>query len=53
MAGKDEDISERDMQFLDRVAALSVAGDDAFDELRGIYESDERLRVPIGSPILS
>jgi hypothetical protein len=31
---------------LDRVAALSLAGDDAFSEIRTIYESDDRLRVP-------
>lgn len=31
---------------LDRVAALTLAGDDAFPEVRAIYESDDRLRVP-------
>jgi len=31
---------------LDRVAALSLAGDAAFSETRTTYESDDRLRVP-------
>lgn len=31
---------------LDRVAALTLAGDDSFAEVRAIYESDDRLRVP-------
>ena len=31
---------------LDRVAALTLAGDDAFSEVRAIYQSDDRLRVP-------
>ena len=31
---------------LDRVAALTLAGDNAFANLRTIYESDDRLRVP-------
>ena len=31
---------------LDRVAALTLAGDNAFAEIRKIYESDDRLRVP-------
>ena len=31
---------------LDRVAALTLAGDDSFGEVRAIYESDDRLRVP-------
>jgi hypothetical protein len=34
------------MLALDRAAALSLAGDQAFDELQGIYQSNERLRVP-------
>lgn len=31
---------------LDRIAALSLAGDEALSEVRGVYESDGRLRVP-------
>ena len=31
---------------LNRVAALTLAGDEALPELRKIYESNERLRVP-------
>ena len=33
-------------ELLDRVAALTLAGDDAFGQVRAIYESDDRLRVP-------
>jgi len=31
---------------LDRVSALSLAGDEALPEIRKLYESDERLRMP-------
>ncbi len=31
---------------IDRVAALTIAGDEKFGEVREIYESDDRLRVP-------
>jgi Transglutaminase-like superfamily len=34
------------LEFLDRIAALTMTGDDAFAEVRAIYESDDRLRVP-------
>jgi len=40
------------MPFLDRVADLTVAGDAAFGDLRALYTSDERLRVPDESSIL-
>lgn len=33
-------------ELLDRVAALTLAGDDAFPDVHAIYESDDRLRVP-------
>jgi hypothetical protein len=42
----DEAITGEKKALLDRVAALTLAGDDAFAEVRAIYESDDRLRVP-------
>lgn len=38
--------SAEDATWLDRVAPLTLAGNEAFAELRSIYESDARLRVP-------
>jgi len=35
-----------DAVLLDRVAALTLAGDEAFPEMRALYESNEHLRVP-------
>jgi hypothetical protein len=42
----DEALTDEKKALLDRVAALTLAGDDAFAAVRAIYESDERLRVP-------
>ncbi len=42
----DAAISDERKLLLDKVAALTLAGDDQFAEVRAIYESDERLRVP-------
>jgi hypothetical protein len=44
--GPDEDVSEDDLAFLDQVAALTLAGNDRFGEVRALYDADERLRVP-------
>lgn len=44
--GEDQDITADAMALLDRVAALTLAGDEAFTEMRSVYRSDERLRVP-------
>jgi hypothetical protein len=46
MEMKDDALTEEKQKLLDRVAELSLGGDEAFPELRKIYESDERLRVP-------
>ena len=46
MPQPDEEMSEENAALIDRVAALTLAGDDAFGELHNIYESDDRLRVP-------
>lgn len=48
----DEGTSEEDLALLDRIAALTLAGvhssnpDEAFSEMRSLYETDDRLRVP-------
>jgi hypothetical protein len=36
----------RDLTLLDRVARLTQAGDEAFDEIRAIYEREAILKVP-------
>jgi len=46
MEMKDAALSETKRELLDRVAALTLGGDEAFAQIREIYESDERLRVP-------
>jgi hypothetical protein len=43
----DDALTDEKKALLDRVAALTLAGDDAFAEVRTIYESDARLRVPV------
>ena len=42
----DDALTDEKKALLDRVAALTLAGDDAFADVRAIYESDDRLRVP-------
>ena len=42
----EEQLSEDDLALLDRVAAITQAGNDAFTQLRTIYENEARLRVP-------
>ena len=41
-----EAASSADLDLLDRVAALSLAGDDAFPQIRALYAQEARLRVP-------
>ncbi len=38
--------SAEDAALLDRVAALALADNEAFAEMRSLYENDDRLRVP-------
>src|SRR5579862_5587154 len=42
----DDAITDEQKALLDRVAALTLAGDEALPEIRRLYESDERLRMP-------
>jgi hypothetical protein len=44
--GEDQSLSEDDMALLDRVAALTLAGNEAFSAMRALYEGEARLRVP-------
>jgi hypothetical protein len=46
MERNDAGLSDEKKALLDRVAALTLAGDDAFSEMRAIYEADDRLRMP-------
>jgi hypothetical protein len=41
---KQEELSQGYMEEMGRVAALTLAGNEAFPELRALYESEERLR---------
>jgi hypothetical protein len=44
--GPDEDPPADDLALLDRVAVLTQAGNEAFDELRALYEHNQQLHVP-------
>jgi hypothetical protein len=44
--GEDKNLSADDMALLDRVAALTLADNSAFAEMRTLYENDARLCVP-------
>lgn len=39
-------LTESDLELLDRVAALTLAGNEAFDKWRALYETTPCLRVP-------
>ncbi len=47
-AESERGMTEADLALLDRVAALSLAGNDAFADLRLIFEDDLRPRMPAG-----
>ncbi len=42
----EENLTEDDRAVLDEVAHLTLSGDDAFPQLRTVFENDSRLRVP-------
>jgi hypothetical protein len=46
MPRPDEALTERQLDFFDRLAARTRAPDSALHELQLVYESDDRLRVP-------
>jgi len=43
---EDQDLSEEHLALLDRVAALTLGGNEVFPEVRAVYEGDARLCVP-------
>ena len=46
MGAPDVEVSPRDYQLLDKIAELITSGDSGFDEIRSVYENNERLRMP-------
>ncbi|MDO8433273.1 MAG: transglutaminase-like domain-containing protein [Candidatus Binatus sp.] len=46
MPKDDASLADESMPVLDRAAALTIAGDDAFAQVRALYDGDDRLRVP-------
>ncbi|MBI4757910.1 MAG: transglutaminase domain-containing protein [Chloroflexi bacterium] len=47
LIAKDEkELTEEERAFLDHVAALTLAGNEAFPQIRSTYENDARLRMP-------
>jgi hypothetical protein len=45
MVGPGEPVSAEDLAQIDRIAALTIEADAAFDEMRALYESDPRLHT--------
>ncbi|MBE7550077.1 MAG: transglutaminase domain-containing protein [Anaerolineales bacterium] len=43
---RDEEVSEDELALLDRIAALTGEDVPEVDQVRGLYENDDRLRVP-------
>ena len=43
---RDFDLPDDDLKLLDQAAKLSLAGNEAFDDLHSLYHRDMRLRVP-------
>ena len=46
MDANDAGLTDEKKALLDHVAALTLAGDHAFSEIRRTYESEDRLRAP-------
>lgn len=44
-AESEQGMAEADLALLDRLAALALAGNDAFADLRSVFEDDLRLRM--------
>jgi hypothetical protein len=45
MAGPEDTVSESELTLLDRIAALTLEADGAFDDIRALYASDARLHT--------
>lgn len=47
MLYKDEaQVTEDDREFLDRIADMTIAGDEAFEQICSVYENDARVHMP-------
>ncbi len=46
MRGRDEDLTEEDKLYLDRLAELTAGDVPEFEKLRDLYENDSRVKVP-------
>ena len=46
LMGNEPEPTEEQLMLLDKVATLTQAGDEAFDEMRAVYEGEAVLRVP-------
>lgn len=46
MQENDDDAAKVEIPFADRLAELTLAGDDSFAELRNVFEQDPRLHIP-------
>jgi hypothetical protein len=46
LTAEGDDFSDEMLAYLDRVAALTLAGNDSFAELRAFYDTEDRVRVP-------
>ena len=46
MPKPDDEVDNETLALIDRIAALTIASDDALPEIHSIYDRDERLRVP-------
>jgi len=44
---KQPDLSDEYLEFMDRVASLTLAGNEAFSEVRSFYENEERLKPSV------
>ncbi len=50
ISAHDDELSPDDLGLLDRIAVLTLAGDEVFEEIRLLYEQEARLRMPPGWP---
>jgi hypothetical protein len=48
MVGVGETCREEELALLDRIAGLTEAGDEAWEEVRAVYDGDPLLRAPQG-----
>src|SRR5262249_56106362 len=46
MPPNDAELTAEKTELLDKLAALTMAGGEALPQIRRVYESDQRLRVP-------